>query len=818
MVVKDTISPEIYLPRFLSVGDRAMGELQVTFGTDAARGRYEILLEIRSGATVLSHKRFIYDLEGGDTVRFETPVVLQTENPGDLDLTVHIQKEGSIAAKRSWKLAVRSRYPEVSIRKTGILEKESYFDPQTHFDPALWAAPHRVTLTLSGQPLIATDSIANELIDYWGRCAEQTTSRAMPWLFLDANSSLAKRINTQAIVTSAIERLLTYQKLDGGFGLWEGSKAEMWLSAYVMDFLLRAKKAGYAVPDRTVRAGLAWIENHLDRWSSEGSRQEADAYGLYVLTRAGRTLMAELLHRAKDTHSAIRSAQAWAHLGAALAWVGEKSLAESMFERASGAVWQESGYFANYGGVLRDEAALVVLMQESGLGLDWESRYATLAQSVKKRRWLSTQEMSLLLRAVFSARFKPTPLLLTADGKALPIKDGVFTATAETLQQLPVIRNQSGSACWYSLDFRATPNEAYWGALPSNGMAVTKRYYTIEGKEADLESLEQNDRLVVVIEGEIQSAAVRYPLVTDWIPAGFELENPDLDGIDPLSTFAWLGKRSQTDYTAYRNDRFIAALQKEGERHFRVAYIVRAVTPGSYTLPPVIAEAMYQPWLRAVSPLYAGRVRILGSGVTATTQAPVQAGKKGTSAVRKLTEADFDAAYSTPLSKLDDYTITQINLLRNAIFARAGLDFKMSNPMLYRLFSKHSWYHPRTTDSAAVYRDLTRVQKENVQKLFEEERRRGGGLVLGDFYRVRAKALTRKDLEKYSKKQLAILRNSLFARYGITFHTPEYQRIFSAMPWYHPSDISDTEIFENRMSDQERANVRLIREMERHGM
>ena len=735
----------------------------------------------------------------------------------DLKLTVTIRRNDRTAAEKSWELGVRSRYPEVSIRKVGILDRGALLDPQTLYDAAIWTNPRNVTLKLSGKPLIATASIADDLIDYWGRCAEQTTSRAMPWLFMPDSSPLSKTINIKAIVPQAIEQLLAYQKLDGGFGLWSGSSSEMWITAYVLDFLTRAKKAGYDVPERSIKSGLNWIENHLDRWNENGSRQEADAYGLYVLTRAGRTLMSEILYRAKDPASRMKSAQAWAHLGAALAYVGEKELAEQIFEKAKASLGSAgNAYFSNYGGLLRDEAALVILMQESALGLDWESRYAELASSARERRWLSTQEMSLLLRAAFTAHTTPARLKLTADGRELPLVNGEFFAAAQSLQQLPVISNKGDGECWYSLDFKATPKAVSYSAMRSNGFTITKRFYTIEGAERDLSTLRQNDRIVVVIEGKMQSSQIKYPLVIDWVPAGFELENPHINGIDPTAALRWLGEQSRTDHTAYRNDRYIAALsQNKKGGDFRVAYIVRAVTPGSYTLPPATIEDMYRPYYRAVSSLHPGKITIADAGSALRKTAGKTADSGSTAPYDKLTEKDFEAAYSSGLGTLDRYTITQLNFLRNSIFARAGLDFKASNPMLYRLFSKHSWYHPYTSSSSDIYRDLTSVQKQNVQKLLAEEKRRGGSLVLADFYRVRTKALSEEDLKKYDKHQLAILRNSLFARHGVTFHNPEYKRIFSAMPWYHPGNVSSATVFDEQMSDLEKANVRLLQKMEK---
>ena len=47
------------------------------------------------------------------------------------------------------------------------------------------------------------------------------------------------------------------------------------------------------------------------------------------------------------------------------------------------------------------------------------------------------------------------------------------------------------------------------------------------------------------------------------------------------------------------NDRFVAALTTQEGQKFKVAYMARVITPGTYMLPAVQIEAMYQPEIRA---------------------------------------------------------------------------------------------------------------------------------------------------------------------------------------------------------------------------
>jgi len=814
LIVKDTISPEIYMPRFISVGDRAEGIASVSFDKNASAGDYTIRYQSHNARGVIDRHEYHFQFDGSGPALFKVPVVLRAPSLDTVRPAVQVLLGGKVLADKEWELSVRSRYPEIVTRKSGLLPGGAVLDPKRLFDPGSWSDPHAFTLRISGKPLIATEALADELTEYWGSCAEQTVSRAMPWLFMPASSPLAKRINTQTIIIRAIEQLLAYQKLDGGFGLWSGSAAEMWISAYVLDFLTRVEKAGFAVPERAISSGLNWIENHLDRWSSEGAKQEADAYGLYVLSRNKRTLMTELRYRSETKKDLLRSAQAWAHLAASLAYVGEDERARKLFAKAAGALGDEGarGYFGNYGGMLRDEAALTVLMQESGLALDWKSRYIDLASSAAKRAYLSTQEESLLLRAAFVANIPASKLKLISDGRELPMKSDELFMAEQDLQHLPAIQNGSSGENWYTFTFKATPKEETLKKMQGSGFTIEKRFYALDGAEMDLSTVRQNRRLVVVIQGRVEGSQIEHPLVTDWIPAGFELENPSLNGVDPTSGLKWLGELSALKHVEYRNDRYIAVLEHKGAKAlFRVAYVCRAVTPGKFTLPPAFVEDMYRPYYRAVSSVRSRKVEIR----TQATTVQLPSGGGYPSGVEKLDDKDFEMVHTLPVQKLERYTIIQLNYLRNSLFARAGLDFRESHPELFRFFSHLGWYHPDTNSSTSAYRRLTPLQKENVQKLLAEEKRRGGGLVLKDFRRVHTKLLNDEDLEQYDKHQLSLLRNSLFARYGVSFKDETYRRIFSAMPWYRPVDISSAEVFDELMSEQEKANVARIQKMEK---
>jgi uncharacterized protein YfaS (alpha-2-macroglobulin family) len=91
------------------------------------------------------------------------------------------------------------------------------------------------------------------------------------------------------------------------------------------------------------------------------------------------------------------------------------------------------------------------------------------------------------------------------------------------------------------------------------------------------------------------------------LPAGFEIENPRLS---TRETLPWISSANlEVDYFDFRDDQVLLFLDLP-DQSWRTGYVVlRAVTPGTFRLPPIQAEAMYEPQIRAVGER--GTVRVV---------------------------------------------------------------------------------------------------------------------------------------------------------------------------------------------------------------
>jgi len=118
-------------------------------------------------------------------------------------------------------------------------------------------------------------------------------------------------------------------------------------------------------------------------------------------------------------------------------------------------------------------------------------------------------------------------------------------------------------------------------------------------------TLKQNDRLVAVPTVTAEHAGGRVLLV-DRLPAGLEIENPKLVDGGSVAGLSWLKTTIVPEHTEFRDDRFVAAFNlfntKRGRHpstNFTAAYMVRAVSAGTFAHPAATVEDMYRPELRA---------------------------------------------------------------------------------------------------------------------------------------------------------------------------------------------------------------------------
>ncbi len=317
------------------------------------------------------------------------------------------------------------------------------------------------------------------------------------------------------------------------------------------------------------------------------------AYAAYVLAKAGRMDRARLRYLHDDRLSSIASPLARAHIGAALYMIGDNARAKSAFDRAEAALgYTNSGDY--YQTARRDLAGVLALAQEAKQTERVARLSQRVAQDLPEPDRLTTQEKAFLLlaaNALSSGQAGPT---VTVGGQATPVSAGVYRLTGAQMASPPTFTNGGSGQLWVTQVSRGSP--AFAPAPAYDGLVASKQLWTPRGSPINSTSFTQGDRVIVAI-SVASSEMRRTPLVVaDLLPAGFEIEavlRPEDAG--QTGAYRFLGELAYPDIAEARDDRFVAALDLYDQRRVTLAYMVRVVTPGMFTMPGVVAEHMYDP-------------------------------------------------------------------------------------------------------------------------------------------------------------------------------------------------------------------------------
>ena len=608
VIVRDQVAVTTTAPRFMTLGDEASlqislhnvelddAELKLTVARTYAGGEPE---EIAQRIV-----RLAKDARGNERI------TLKPERMGLATYDVFVTGPNGLDIGRDLVFDVKAPTMDVHRHLARELKPGETFNVPGDLLAGLILGDARMSVAAGPGAELNVPALLAQLDRYPYGCAEQTISRALPLLYandLSVDRGLTVDGELRGRIQTAIDRVFQMQDSAGAFGAWGPQSADIWLSAYVSDFLTRAKEVGYMVDSRGFTQALARLQNYVAYVSDFKRGGEKRAYALYVLARNGKAPIGELRYYADTRLKRFSTPLAKAQIGAALVMAGDKERGSRVMRAAFDDLEDVSRQRLrhDYGSGLRDAAAVVALAAEAGvLSGEVEALTSRIGAAYAERGRTSTQEQAWLLLAARALSEKAEAIALTINGE-----------THEGAVRLPIepqrlVRAGDGAGLVLA-NAGSAPTKAFLTVVGSalnpepasqSGFQIKRAYYTLDGKAVDLDKpgsgLRQSDRLVAVLTIESTDAAGRVLLV-DRLPAGLEIENPRLVEGGDIRSLSWFQPGLRPEHTEFRDDRFVAAFDflRAGAkvRSASVAYIVRAVTVGKFVHPAAMVEDMYRP-------------------------------------------------------------------------------------------------------------------------------------------------------------------------------------------------------------------------------
>ncbi|MDH3349439.1 MAG: hypothetical protein OEM02_15240, partial [Desulfobulbaceae bacterium] len=627
VTVAAPVVAELGLPRFLAPGDESTFTLELTNMTQVQRTLTWNLEPSDNLQLAMKEEHVV--LGSGEKITRPYGIMATGYGPkAKISLRVSHKGEGEQEKTfaRQWSLGLRPAYPAMQRRHNVVLQLGEVVHAGEQLLEGLDPATLEGSISVSNRPPLNISAHLSYLLHYPYGCLEQTTGAAFPFLLVDDTLLTQLKINNwdhahrSEAVDMAVSRLATMQRHNGGFGLWSSSSPEEhYLTVLATDFLLAAEKHGYSVPKGMLSSAIRRLQYYLDNGPTMGLRYSEDAahyrfayrsYAGYVLAGLKKANLGSL-RTLYDRHgSEAKSGLPLVHLGLGLMRMGDGERGHAAVNKGLALERTVDVYYGDYGSPIRDTGLMLALllehetMQQEGSVLIFE-----LVDLLRGASYLSTQERIALLRAEIGLRAQ----------RGVQWR-GLF-AVGDKEQQIgssDVFYHLFGKELGKSVSFTSdnpTPLYAqlavngYGTRAPepeSNGVDIERFYYSLEGQPVDLQKVRSGDLLLVSLN---VSAKQRVPdlLVADLLPAGLELENQNLLNAVKLDEIIIDGEpvshhmQSATiAHQEYRDDRFVAALDQYPHQVSRLYYLARAVTPGTYTIPPTLAEDMYRPMIRAV--------------------------------------------------------------------------------------------------------------------------------------------------------------------------------------------------------------------------
>ena len=622
LTIRDDVVADMTLPRFLAPGDQARATLLVD-NVDGAAGEYAIDVVI-SGATATDNGSFKQSVSLAEDERQLVTIPISGTVPGIGTISLTLTGPSDYRVQRSWPLEVRPSQLHLSEQTVALMAPGETLSFDQGTLERFYGEEAQLSVTVSGTRPYDVPGLLDALDQYPYGCLEQTTSRAFPLLYYDdlllMSGTDDPDLYLQTRVQNAVDRVIDMQSSSGAFGMWGPASydADAWLSVFALDFVLQARDQDYIVPQDSIERGLRWLKNvagesYRDNWER--------SYAFYVLASQGQINPGDLRYFADRELKNISNPLSAAQVAAALAMTGDKSRARKAFDTAIRLAGLGEAEYEQlpYGSRLRDLSGVLVMASKADETSILPAVFDASDQLDRQLRFTTTQEKAWMLFAAYTLSKNSGRLDVEVEGYSTPQQsDPIYvTAGVDTLSVPITLRNDGEKEIWKTVTVSGVPQQPI--PAEANGMTLRKSIFTLDGRPANLANVQQNDRFIVLLQGQVNNDVYREMIALDLLPAGLEIDSVLAPGDQP---YTWLPKLSGTKMVEARDDRFVAAFDISTrwrsrppdaeivQPPFSLAYVARAVSVGDFVLPAARVEDMYAP--KVFAQTEAGRLTVTG--------------------------------------------------------------------------------------------------------------------------------------------------------------------------------------------------------------
>jgi uncharacterized protein YfaS (alpha-2-macroglobulin family) len=607
MKVADDLILEPQVPRFLAVNDSLVTPVSLINTTDKTAS-VDVTLKVEGPLKITSSTKKSIKIEPNSTKSVTFGIRAQSQVGAG---KIIFETTGLASIKEEIDIAVRPISPLIVETGSGTIEagKEIKIDIPENF----LKGTQSTTLTISRFPAIKFAKHLKYLVGYPHGCIEQTVSQLFPQLYFEDLAKLVapemyRTNNPVYYVKEGIRKIESMQLYDGSISYWQGgTETSWWGSVYAAHFLVEAKKAGFNVSESML--------NKLTKYLSQKAKEQSTfdyitylptgrtikkiaskeiLYSLYVLAMAGEGDIASMNYYKARPH--LVSEDMRYLLAGSYALMGRWN---SYYEIVPNAFTPERTDRLTGGSFDSDIRANAIMLN---VLLEVEPANKQIPLIIKyltqnADRIYSTQERTFSFLALGKAASlnadANVSIDILADGKSINKFSGKdLTVKDDKLNSGNITLKASGkgevyyfwSAEGVKLNEKVKEEDSY--------LQIRRSFYSYKtGRLISDFRFYQGELIVCKIEFTGFDRNAENIVITDLIPAGFEIENPRLN---PATELKWVPRNPMyVQYMDIRDDRLLLFTELVRNQTKDFYYMLRVVNQGTYQLPVIGAEAMY---------------------------------------------------------------------------------------------------------------------------------------------------------------------------------------------------------------------------------
>lgn len=463
------------------------------------------------------------------------------------------------------------------------------------------------TVSVSALPMAMIQGLVAFLDNYPYGCTEQLLSRAFPGvLLMDLPDYALKADVLQKELDAVVGILRARQNGEGGFSRWDHGPTDPFVTLYALDFMTQALEKKIPVPQDLMEKTLAYARVFVNKSAKSLDDGRVKSYGIYLLTRNGEVttnylinLMTDLEKFHKDTWRQDLSAL---YIAATYKLMLQEEAGQKLVDGFD-PLGQKNVYGYDFYGPLAKHSQYISLLARhfpdslKTMKPEVLNQLASTVGSGSYATFSSVYGIGAIVDYTKALGNKPetTAAIAVLDGASKPL-----TIKPEgTLSKMVTLPSDTAT-----VNFKADKNLLFYqlaqSGFPKNGpkeaihkgIEVTRTYTDLTGKPITTVTLGQEIVVTVTLRSAGQNTQENVAVV-DLFPAGFDLIR-DKVGLD--------GSSLRPDAVDKRADRLVLYATALPGDAFSYVYHLRAVTKGTFVLPGIYGESMYNPTVVSTGP------------------------------------------------------------------------------------------------------------------------------------------------------------------------------------------------------------------------